>query len=174
MLPAAATALQLAADGRIIARGSLCARSRTRDGAVAASLASDTQPPAALGGGQVVEVEADGFGDAGASEAHDRGERPVAWGGGLGGALPADVVAADEGLRCAAGGQVEPGDGGAVELAEAAAQRQVGCRGERGVDGGRSALERGVQVGLVVAGGPRGGGRVGEWVAVEVGVGEPG
>jgi len=51
----------------------------------------------------------------------------------LGGPLPADVVTAGEGLGCATGRQVEPRDRLAVELAEAAADGQVGHRGQGGV-----------------------------------------
>src|SRR5450759_3336126 len=85
--------------------------------------------------------------------------------------LPADVVAAVEGVGCAAGRPVEPGDRLAVELAEAAADGQVGHHGQGGVDGGRCPFAGAVQVGLVVAGGPHRGGRVGQRVAVDVGVG---
>jgi hypothetical protein len=60
--------------------------------------------------------------------------------------LPADVVAAGEGVGCAAGRPVEPGDRLAVELAEAAADGQVGHHGQGGVDGGRCPFAGAVQV----------------------------
>src|SRR6266516_5618655 len=134
------------------------------------ALAEDAKGALAGGDLDVVDVQADGLGDAGAGVERDQGEGLVARGGAL-------LDRAQEPHRRPAAqgawrGLGEIGAGG-VRGAQAAAGVEVVDRGQGVVDGARGAFGDGLQVGAVVAYGPVPRRRRGERVAVHRGAGEP-
>ena len=141
-----------------------------RDLADLLAFAVDTQDAFAGGQADVVDVEADGFGDAGAGVERDERDRLVA------GGRPVLHLAQelDRGTvteRAGRGlGQFGPGGVGG---SEATAGVEVIDGGQGVVDGGGLAFGHGEQVGAVVARGAVSRPLLGERVAAGVGGGEP-